>query len=99
MLNFSAEGGHENLVTANARQQQQQGGEEPPSAEPSLWQRLWHRGRRGRTLAEQHGVVLAALSEPLLQAENGQVDNGTVTEGRVNEARPDPPASGSTERQ
>jgi hypothetical protein len=104
LLSFTIDGEHENLVTANMRQQdqqqpQQQDVVEDFSAEPSWWRRwlLQRRGRRGRTLAEQHGVTLTALSEPLLQAENGQVDNNTDAEGRAVEPRPDPPEGGTPE--
>jgi RING-like zinc finger len=93
MLSFTAEGGHANLVTVTANGAPQPGGEDF-SSEPSFWRRwlLQRRGRR-RTLAEQHGVTLTALTEPLLQAENGQVINA---EAPV-EPRPDPPAGEAAE--
>lgn len=101
MLNFNLEGGHENLVTAaadanRAPTQGEEGQGEDLSSEPSFWRRwlLQRRGRRRRTLAEEHGVTLNALSEPLLQAENGEVENVNV-EAEPSEPRPDPPEGGS----
>ena len=99
LLSFNLEGGHENLVTANrqASQEQQQAGNEAETAasgEPSWWHRIVQRAR-GRTLAEQHGVTLNALTEPLLQAENGQIDSASGTA----EPRPDPPEGGSPSRE
>jgi len=94
MMSFTPEGGHENLVAANAGQEQQAGVDF--SSEPSWWRR-WLLQRRGRLSVEEQGVALNSLSEPLLQAENGQVDNNA--EERTTEPRPDPPQTGSPERE
>lgn len=103
MLNFGLEGGSENLVTVTQNRspsQEETGSGEESSPEPSWWRRLLlrSRNRRRRTFAEQHGVTLNALAEPLLQAENGEVENvaGTAeTEAANPEPRPDPPEGGS----
>lgn len=109
MMNFDLEGGSENLVTAtanNSQQPQQQQAPQPQqedfSSEPNWWRRwlLQRRGRRRhRTLAEEHGVTLTALSEPLLQAENGQIENHTNLVGEIVEPRPDPPEGGAVEQE
>lgn len=90
MMSFTSEGDHENLVTANGTLQHQAG--ENLSSEPSWWRR-WLLQRRGRLPVEEPG--LNSLSEPLLQAENGQMDS---VEERTTEPRPDPPQTGSPER-
>lgn len=106
LLNFGLEGGSENLITATANrppQQQQPQREETTtedlSSEPSFWRRwlIQRRGRRRRTLAEEHGVTLNALSEPLLQAENGEAD--TIVEETPAEPRPDPPEGGAPQQE
>jgi hypothetical protein len=69
---------NENPLTAT-RPHHELGGED--SLSETSWWRRWlseQRGRPGLTFAEQHGVALNALSEPLLQAENGQVDSSTA---------------------
>lgn len=94
MMSFTPEAGHENLVTSNVGQQHQGG--EDLSPEPSWWRRRWILHRRGRLSVEEQGMALNSLSEPLLQAENGQVDSA---EERAVEPRPDPPQTGSPERE
>lgn len=112
MLNFGLEGGSENLVTVTANNgqtpQETQGGgsgaaEELQSSSELSWWRQWlprRRGRRRRTFAEEHGVSLRALQEPLLQAENGDVENNNASNTETNEnmyteSRPDAPEDNS----